>query len=465
MPGIDEYIMDPKSTAYTDVENAFVEERRARDDRIARAWAYYEGDHELPLEIQADGYDDNVIVNHVEALAEKVVTFLLGDGIAFDAGQPGVEDPADRDVQALWKASRGPILQSNIALSGAIEGHCAVRLRPMAGGYPAIGRLQQAHFSAFWDLFDMQRVVWYRLQYRHGNAGKRIDYVRGRLNEDGKKFDHGLDGWTELTYRPDTQLTGGPLGEESKWIWDEHPAVWPYPWPPVVDWQNSPAPNDYYGRTDVKSAIQLNDALNFILSNVMRIIKHYAAPKTVGIGFSTDELVATQVGGLFTVNKPRGEADLFNLEMQSDLASSMRLAEIITSALWQSGGMVDPQTMKDKIGALTNFGLRVLFQDALKRTQRKQMLYEEALTAITLHGLELAGRPVSAALKVVWSNVLPQDDQAQVTNAQVKLDMGVASKQTIAAELGYDWTREQERMAEEGDNLGSRLLAAFEKGQ
>ena len=59
--------------------------------------------------------------------------------------------------------------------------------------------------------------------------------------------------------------------------------MWGFPWAPIVDWQNLPDPEDYYGDPDLVRP-ELNDALNFVASNTMRIIKHHGHPKTIGVG-------------------------------------------------------------------------------------------------------------------------------------------------------------------------------------
>lgn len=420
----------------------------------------------MPLKVQKDGYNDNVIVNHVEALADRLTAFLIGDGVHFDAD--GDETELDDEIALLWQQSRGAILQESIALSGAIEGHCAIRLAPQEKGLPKITRIKQNHFAAFWDALDMERVLWYRLQYVSGSVGKRIDYVRGQFIDD--EADHDAPGWTEVVYelkkayRGNLSLTGWGA-EDMKWE-RKQPAFWPYDFPPIVDWQNLPSPNSYYGKSDIASAIKLNDALNFILSNMQRIIKHHADPKTIITGATLAEIIPTQVGGAFSIaNK---DANVFNLEMQSDLASSQNLAALIAAGLWQSGGMVDPQTMKDKIGTLTNFGLRVLFADAIKRTERKRLLFEEAFDKINRQALLLAGLTPPDTITVIWPDVLPADDTVQVETLTKELEHGIISKRTYRILRDYDNDSEEERIADESTtsgDLGTSILGLLAKNK
>ena len=67
-----------------------------------------------------------------------------------------------------------------------------------------------------------------------------------------------------------------------------------------------------------------------------------------------------------------------------------------------------------------------------------------------------------------WPAPLPFNDAEEVEGIQKEMDMKILSKQTAAGLRGRDWELEQERMADEAvgeGDIGTRLLAAFERGQ
>jgi hypothetical protein len=451
------------SDAWKVTEEAYQEETKKRQAAITRAWDYYNGDHKPPLKIQADGYDDNVILNDIEIFAEKLETLLIGDGLEFDAGSDDEKTEADEDIMDLWDQNRAEILHANLALSGVLEGHIAVRLIPDNDlPWPKLQAIKQAHFAAFWDPFDLTKVIWYRLQA----AGRRIDYVLGRV--DGEAVDQDTPIWTELTYvsRGVEMDVLGLSKSAEKWelVSTEE---WPYEFPPIVDWQNLPNPNWYYGKADATGAIRLNDNINFIMSNLNRIVKYFAHPRTVGTGFTAADLVATAVGGLWTVEN--AEATIQNLEMETDAALSRWLADIISQTLWQSGGLVDPQTMKDQIGQLTNFGLRVMFSDAIGRINKKRRLYGEGLDEIMNRSFILAGKTPPDSITIIWPDVIPEDSETEVNTLTAEYDRGLISKQTYRDRRKYNHEMEEDRIADEQQesDLGALLLqnARFNRGQ
>jgi hypothetical protein len=455
MPESTQYELTINSNAWKTLEEAYTVESRARAVEIKRGWDYYQGKHRRPLKIQSDGYDDNVIVNHIAQFTEDLVGFLLGDGISFDSGGDDQGDPADDQIAEMWRASRGAILQNNLSLAGCIEGHPAVRLVPVEGGLPRIIRIKGEHFSVFYDPFDMERVMWYRLQYVSGGAGKRIDYVRGRV--EGQAMNHAAPGWTEIVYTLKTpdQLKIDP---GANWKQEINPAVWEFDFPPIVDWQNLPDPNGYYGEDDVGGPIHLNDALNFNLSNSQRIIKNYADPKTVLTGATADDL-NRQPGGLITI--PQADAKVYNLEMASDGAFIQWLAGVITAGIWGAGGMIDPQSIKDRVGDLTNFGLRVLYNRAIKKTEKKRLLYAEAFEQIAQRGLAIAGATPPESVATIWPAVLPEDDAVEVATLTSELEQGIISRETYRERRDYDNDREVDRLAGEKNlngNLGANIL-------
>jgi hypothetical protein len=154
--------------------------------------------------------------------------------------------------------------------------------------------------------------------------------------------------------------------------------------------------------------------------------------------------------------------------MQSDLSSSLNFIRYLRQAMFDVARSVDIDSLADKLGALTNFGLRVLYQDALSKLEEKRGLYGEGIVEINHRLLELAGAPDTDGGLVVWPDILPIDAIGQSQALRTDVEIGLVSKQTAAGMRGYTWEDEEERMAGEkaaGDNLGAALLRTFGQGE
>ena len=127
---------------------------------------------------------------------------------------------------------------------------------------------------------------------------------------------------------------------------------------------------------------------------------------------------------------------------------------------------MDIDSIGDKLGALTNFGLRVLYQDALNKIKTKQKLYGDALLELNRRLLILNNmNPDPGA--IIWPDPLPKNGAEVSTELKTDIETGLLSKQTAAGIKGYDWEQEMERMQEQEvnqGNVGNEILRLFERG-
>jgi hypothetical protein len=210
--------------------------------------------------------------------------------------------------------------------------------------------------------------------------------------------------------------------------------------------------------------IELQDRVNFVSSNISKIIRYHAHPKTWGRGAGVGNRMSWGADEMVMINGP--DAVLQNLEMQSDLASSREFRDELKAALMEISRTVDLSSMKDNVGALTNFGLRVLYNDALDKCSTKRDIFGDALIELVHRLLVLDNRPGESG-EVVWPDPLPVNETEEVQAYGFDLDNGLVSKQTISTRRGYDFEAESELIDEEkqaNDNIGSMLLRAFDRG-
>jgi len=476
MPYAQRYIPDLNGSEARTIEAAFDEERRARSAVHQVAWNYYDGKHREPLKPDGTGTNDNLIINRVESVVDKDVAANVGvddagvvKGVHFDiVDQPDEQgfvgrvmraarriirkpEQVSRDqayLDAVWRANKSALLLLDALTNGSIMGHVFIKIVPEGRetddgiSVPRLINLHASNVTVFWDQADVERVLWYRIEFGEDYHKTRQDIVR-EVDEDGS------DGvrWLILNY---SNVSG-------RWELTSED-VWAYSWPPIIDWKNLPAPNQYYGKADVGKIGRLNDGLNFLLSNMQRILKHHAHPKTIATGVGASGIEATAVDGLWAIGA--AEAKVYNLEMQSDLASTMSLAELVDRTIYDLSRVVNLAQL-ESLNTITNFVMRVRFHDALGKLGVKRLLAGEALQRLCRHLLELGGFNPRVMINVVWPDPLPTDlgQLAQALESFTRIGL---SNETALERAGFDPDQEAKRKAEQMQNLPQPLRDAMQ---
>lgn len=423
----------------------FIAEEMARVRDIATRWQYYTGKHPRPLKVRPGQPDDNIIVNFVRIVVDKGVSFLFGNEVTFEIDEVRRTE-AEEWLDAAWEANNKMLLLQKLALNGAVAGHAFAKIVPGAP-YPRIIVLDPATVTVRWAPDDIERVLLYRIQYTalDPQAGRMVNYRQDiRLTDEG---------WVIADFRAER-------GGEWRTVNEER---WPYAWPPIVDCQNLPAPNSFWGDSDISDdIIQLNRAMNFILSNIARIIRFHAHPKTWGRGFTADQL---RIGVDETIVLPSPEAELRNLEMQSDLASSIAAFERLREAFHEVTCVPEVAVGKmDRVGALSGVALQILYRPLVERTEVKRRLYGKLITDLNARLLEMGGYGAGINTVLHWPELLPADPLQERQVALLDQQLGV-SQDTILARLGYDPDLEREKREVRTAELGERLLSAFDGGE
>lgn len=394
-------------------------------------WDYYEGRQKKFLKTREGEPDYNVVVNLCARVVDQSVNFMVGTAPSFDL--PGDSEDvqvAEALLQAWCDLNDWGEFLTDLMTTSAVCGHAFVKLihEPELGNVRPVV-LDPALVCVFWEATDKSRVRGYSIQWSDVVSGQVVAW-----REDHRQNQAG--GWDVLTYVSNGQAGQWTLQGES---------VWPYPFPQVADWKNLPNPRGYYGRSDIERVISQNDAYNFRQSNTNKILYIHAHPRTVGIGVDKTEIAKTGIDGFFTI--PEG-ASVQNLEMQSDLESSRKHADDTKADFFSDAQTVDLSTVKDKAGALTNFGLKLMFAEALAKNDKKRMLAGRGLAELARRVGVVLGFAWDGAT-VVWSDPLPANRVEQVANAKEEIAMGISSRQTQSERLGYDWEREEQRIAAE----------------
>lgn len=427
---------------------------QARMLRMQRAWQAYHGDQPRPLRVRQGQPDDNIIANFARVIIDKGVSFLFGQEVTFDLGQDGDEATAGQNAAAqtyldsVWRANRKMTLLHKLAMNGGICGHAFVKLMPgqLAGGLPRLMLLDPQLTHVETDPDDVETVTGYRVQW----TGK--DPVTGKPL--AKRQLHRPDG--QVWQITDQQsLDGGP------WLTTGE-TVWPYAFPAIVDCQNLPCAGEVWGISDLEDDIRgIQGSVNFVASNIGRILRFHSHPKTWGSGFSAAQL---DVAIDQTIVLPNTDAKLANLEMASDLQSSLDFFRALRQALYEIARVPEIATgTLNALGQISGVALKVLYAPLVEKTETKRQTYGDLLVELNRRILAMAGHGDQVQTAIHWPNLIPGDEMTEAQTALLYKQIGV-SDDTLMQQLGFDPDAEKAKSAEEA-KAAMALLPPAAPGQ
>lgn len=448
-------------TTFPDPDDIFGT-RKKYENYVQKRRDYRLGEQDKQLKVKFGQSDDNVRCNLIGKAINQSVYLLVGKGVEFDL--PGDDDTReDMWLKACWKANNKQILLHRAVQNACEAGNGYIKIIPdgiygMLNGketaFPRLVCLDPKWMSMDTNPEDFEQVIRYTIRFTTvGPDGK--ERARKQVIEFVNDY------WLISDYYNDHTTAG-------KWILMSE-VRWDYNFAPIMHWQNLPSPNSVFGEPDINDdVIELQDRYNFVASNINKIIRYHAHPKTFGINVGKPDKESWGADQMVLFNSGGENAKLDNLEMQSDLESSINFFNLLGKSILDNTSTVDVNNLKDKLGQLTNFAVRVLFNDALNKMDVKRQLLEPALQDLNHRLLVLAGLPDDPG-EVIWpESVLPVNETEVLNSQKTEMEMGIVSKQTVSMERGRDYEQEQERINEESaneSNVGNEILKVFERGQ
>ena len=418
-----------------------------RVDYIMDRREYRLGMQKQFIKVRPNQADDNLTMNFVGLIVERSVSMLFGKGVRFEYGE---DEAAQELINEVWQANDQNVLLHRLGTFGADGGMCFVKVVPREGKPLRLVGLDPSLMDIHTDPDDWQKVTAYVIQYKTLKDGKEVG-----KREITQLDDSGLT-WTITEYE-NSDSTG------HKWQQVGEPVAWEYEFPPITHWQNLPNVMDAWGMPDITNdVINLQDRINFVSSNISKIIRLYAHPPRWGKGLGNMKDLTLGPDDMIVVGD---NGEIKQLEPIGDMDASLAFLNVLRQSMMDITRTVDISSLHDKIGALTNFGLRVLYQDALQKLGTKRELYEEGLQELNKCILALNGMDDAPECEVTWIDPLPDNEKEEAMAVEADLRMGIVSRQTVSEKREYDWETEQERMSGEqlaGDNLGANLLRAFD---
>lgn len=426
-------------------------EERARLERYGKAWDAYFGNMPDPLKVKPGQANDNVKVNYARLIVDVGASDLFGEEPKFDLDPDSTEPtPAQIWLDEVWRRNRKQILLQKMAINGGVCGHVFVKIVPgKPGELPRLINLSPEYVSVVTDPDDIDLVWRYIIQYTARDLdGKEITVKQVIERDEGGRW--------AITDKVSKNRGG----------WETRQTImWPYDWPPIIDCQNLPSPNEYYGIADIEQdVLSLNQAYNFTKSNTQRIIRFHAHPKTWGRGFAATEL---KIGVDDTIILQSPTAELHNLEMQGDLSSSIEYAERLKRDLHETSRVPEVATGKlDSAAGLSGVALQILYQPLTQKTGAKRLTYGEMLIELCRRLAEMGGFGPDVICSLIWGELRPHSVLEERQVLMLDKQLGV-SQDTLLTKAGYDPDAEKEKKDQEttGVDLADQLLGAFDRGQ
>lgn len=434
--------------------------QRIKYTRVRRQ--YRMGAQKNQLVVKPGHADDNLILNFIGLAVDRSISMLFGNGIDFDLPGDGDDTPEQVFIDDMWEKNRKSIFLHKSALYACENGTGYIKIIPdwydpekSNKLLPKLVNIDPSWVEIVTAPEDQDEVISYVIQFNiKDEAGRDV----ARKQEHNRIDTETSTYWEIVDYKASSETNG-------RWV-EINRQQWPYVFPAIVHWQNLPSTDGVYGEPDItQDSMLLQDKINFVASNINKIIRYHAHPKTWGRGVGQMQKQSWGPDEMVVYSDPN--ATVQNLEMQSDLTSSEAFLQVLRQSFMDITRTVDITNIQDKVGALTNFGLRVLYQDALAKLGTKRELYGEALKEVNARCLEIVGMKNDPG-EIIWPDPLPENGTETTKAMESDLNMGIVSKQTIATLRGYDWEQEQDRKsqeeADEGD-VGTKIIENFMKGQ
>ena len=431
---------------------AFVESNLIRGDvreidRITKYslyWKFYEGFH------YRDYNETMLSFNYVRAFIDKINQFLLGDsGFTFkvtsyynDMIDDDIEKTAEELLLYHWRKNNLVRTMYEILQMGSITGDCWVM--------PTWNEDKN---------FVQINVLDSRQSYPEFNNGDTTDLksfmVRQPLDSNYNKNKLKLKVWRwtpekiEEWYQEDTSADFDKIVKKQATEQKN-----PLGFIPIVHIKNKPNSASYYGKSDMNDILKINKVFNEMNQELKSIIDYYVMPTTIVTGASTKGL-KKGVGKVWSGLPP--EANVFNLGLDVDISSLVEYTKFLKTSMHEISDV--PENVLGKTQAISGTSaaaLKLTYQPLVQQADIKGLTYGEGVTELNAMIVDIlrAYDPKNKRLLLLLQNDenfftdtriepvfaygFPTDVMIELQEAQIKMQLGLASKAQIMNEMGVN---------------------------
>ena len=419
---------------------------------MRRAYLSYTGRPHPPLVRRAGEPDDNLLLSLGRLIVDKGVSFLFGQDVTSQVSDTlgaststkkslsqAMTAPRQDWLDECWRRNKRALTLQKLATNGGIAGHAFARLLPVTP-WPRVVVLDPQTVRVDTDPDDIDTVWRYTITPPPRIPEEDAPAIQCRTIISADANAGRIVGTPTWTILDQAQSAGA-------WV-TTATSTWPYPFSPIVDCQNLPKPNDFWGESDLPNdLLTVLDALNRVASHYNKIIRLHAHPKiwTRGMGARTLDIGIDSI-----INLPSETAELSALEMHSDLASTGGLLDRLLNMISMMARIpLVAMGMPDNLGAISGTALQIRYQPLLEKTETKRRLYGDLVQEVDRRLLAMGDFGDTTLTQQVWHSMLPVDPLAELQMFVLEDSLGIVSKTTIAEKMSLDFGAESELMVQE----------------
>lgn len=438
-----------------------------RLNRYATYWAFYLGHH---WGSRREAGEPLLTFNYVRALVDFINSFTFGRGCDFLTPKY-TEAVVPHLLERVWNVdnNKNKILW-RMGQVGGVTGDCFVKvayedpfMRPngmIEPGKVRILPLNSNFCFPEWHPHDRERMVRFKLKYRFwGTApdGTRQVFTYTEITTD--------DYIEEYINDEMIDQRENPLGEI-----------------PIVAIPNMPIEGSPWGLPDLNDIVSLNKEFNEKATDISDIINYHAEPVTIikGAKASGLEKGSNKIwGGL-----PK-DADVFNLEMGTNLSGPLTYMEMLKRSMHELTGVPEGALgQRQPISNTSGVALSIEYQPLMNRYRVKTMQYGDGLVRINKLILLTLGHkepwtfeynpgfsadidqgqavilnpadPMTYRTECDFPAPLPTDELILLSEIREKMGLGLETKQGALKALGEEFA--DEKLAEIFEELREDMM-------
>ncbi len=156
------------------------------------------------------------------------------------------------------------------------------------------------------------------------------------------------------------------------------------------------------------------------------------------------------------------DSDVKNVEMKSDLASSVAFGQMLIDAMKAEQRVVVLTGSAADFQRVTNLGVQTVFIDQLAKNDELWEQYEPGIADLCKTMLCVGKKEWDRQIKVTRSSPLPTDPKETMDVQKEELEQGLVSKETIMRERGRNPQQERTLIDKEGSGNDNAILKALQ---